>query len=98
MTTPRSRRNIGFAAVALLVSVMTGWAFAAQQDDPSGLESIFAPGLVLQDRNGDSHIDFVNAHVVLADLPTDAEVAAAANVAARLGFETSSMNLPITGA
>ncbi len=98
MTTPRSRHNIGFATAALLVSLITGWAFAVQQDDPSGLESIFAAGPVLQDRNGDGHIDFVNAHVVLADLPTDAEVAAAANVAARLGFETSSMNLPITGA
>ena len=60
-----------------------------------GLEAVYAPGFLLEDRNGDSHLDFVRAALALPPAPTDAEVAAAANLAARLGYETSSMDLPL---
>jgi hypothetical protein len=60
-----------------------------------GLDRLFEPGQIFQDRNGDGAIDFVNATVVLSPAATAGEVAAAAAVAARLGHETSSMNLPI---
>ncbi|MBE3072965.1 MAG: hypothetical protein IMZ67_08320, partial [Acidobacteria bacterium] len=53
---------------------------------------------MLQDRNGDRVVDFVDAHLVLGDAPPAADVIAAANIAARLGFETSAMNLPFTAA
>ena len=60
----------------------------------AALAEFFKPGIVFQDRNGDDAIDFVNARIVLAEQPTAAEIAAAADVAARLGFETSAMNIP----
>ena len=66
------------------------------QTEAMGLEDFFETGRILQDRNGDGHIDFVNARFVLGPEPSDGAVAAAANIAARLGFETSAMDLPLT--
>jgi hypothetical protein len=62
------------------------------------LAELFRPGVLLQDRNGDGAIDFVNARVALPDNPSPVELAAAADVAARLGFESSAMNLPVVRA
>ena len=61
---------------------------------PVQLSDFFKPGAALQDRNGDGIIDFVDARVALAEHPSAADLAAAADVAARMGFETSAMNLP----
>jgi len=85
-------------AVVLVCLVVGRTAFPLQEQDREvpGLEAIFEDGPILQDRNGDGHIDFVDAHLILGEAPSDADVAAAANVAARLGFETSAMNLPLT--
>src|SRR5258707_3826103 len=63
---------------------------------PAALSAFFKPGTVLQDRNGDGAIDFVDARIVLAEQPSPAELAAASDIAARLGFETSAMNLPLS--
>ena len=65
---------------------------------PPALGDFFKPGIVFQDRNGDGAVDFVDARIALADHPTAGELAAAADVAARLGFETSAMNLPVVRA
>ncbi|HWW82901.1 MAG TPA: hypothetical protein VNZ26_04820, partial [Vicinamibacterales bacterium] len=59
------------------------------------LSEFFKPGVVFQDRNGDGVVDFVDARFVLPERPAPGELAAAADVAARLGFETSAMNLPL---
>lgn len=68
----------------------------AQASSPvTGLAALFAPGFLLQDRNGDGHIDYLNACLALPASPSDSEVAAAANIAARLGFETASLDLPL---
>jgi hypothetical protein len=65
-------------------------------DSPrASLADFFSPGAVFQDRNGDGAIDFVDARIVLGQHPSPAELAAAADVGARLGFETSAMNLPV---
>ncbi len=53
------------------------------------------PTGILEDRNQDGVIDYVNARVYVADDPTPGELAAAANVAARLAFESLSIDLPI---
>ena len=63
----------------------------------AALSEILKPGLALQDRNGDGAIDFVNARIALSDNPSAAELAAASDIAARLGFETSALNLPLRG-
>src|ERR1043166_621628 len=84
----------------LLLSLIVG-AGAIGRTAPAdvataALADFFKPGVVWQDKNGDGAVDFVDAHIVLPERPTSAELAAAADVAARLGFETSAMNLPLT--
>ena len=60
-----------------------------------GLESLFATGGMLQDRNGDGFVDFVAAGLVLGEAPSPSDLAAAVDVAARLGFETMAMDVPV---
>ena len=89
---PMAVATVGsLAALALLYSAPAG---KAQQDSSSngsldGLEEVFAPGVFLEDRNGDGIVDFINARIVLPAGAVPEEVAAAANIAARLGFESS---------
>jgi len=59
------------------------------------LTDLYTSQGLLQDQNGDGWIDTVGARIVLRrDATIDAQVAAV-NVAARLGFETMSLALPI---
>jgi hypothetical protein len=86
--------------VIVLVLVVAGGAVGDTQSGPAAaaaasLSDFFKPGVVFQDRNGDGVVDFVDARVALPEKPAAAEVAAAADVAARLGFETTAMNLPL---
>src|SRR5262245_54139322 len=94
----------GFASrtclVGALSAVFGAAAFGrrpAAATPPASLDDWFRPGPVLQDRNGDGVIDFVTARVVLGEAPTPADIAAAANIAARLGFETSALTVPLGG-
>ncbi|HEX3646216.1 MAG TPA: M14 family metallopeptidase [Vicinamibacterales bacterium] len=86
--------------LALALAAVCPLSGAGQRADttpaPAPLSDFFKPGVVLQDRNGDGAIDFVDARIVLAEQPSSAELAAASDIAARLGFETSAMNLPLT--
>jgi len=50
-------------------------------------------GPILQDRNGDGHVDFVHVRVLVPPAPSASEVAAAANVGARLAFESYGTDL-----
>ena len=83
------------ALVLIAVCPLSG---AVQRGDTSpvaaALADFFKPGVVFQDRNKDGAIDFIDARIVLPDAPTSGELAAAADIAARLGYETSAMNLP----
>ena len=63
---------------------------------PGDIRDVFATGYMLEDRNGDQVMDFVNVSILLPATPGEAHVAAAANLAARLGYETSAMNLGLT--
>jgi hypothetical protein len=65
---------------------------------PGDIRDIFATGYMLEDRNGDQVMDFVNVRILLPATPGEADVTAAANLAARLGYETSAMNLGLTQA
>lgn len=62
---------------------------------PPDLAQLFELGALLLDTNGDSVPDLVSASLVLGDAPSPAEVAAAAEIAARLGFETMALDLPL---
>ncbi|HEV8281693.1 MAG TPA: hypothetical protein VGQ02_07550, partial [Candidatus Limnocylindrales bacterium] len=79
------------AAVALLAAQRP----AATATAPLDLATVFKTGALLQASNGDGVVDFVDGRIVLGEHPTPAEIVAAANVAARLGYETSAMNLPL---
>jgi Zinc carboxypeptidase len=91
-----TRRWTAIGVVASVVLIAPG--AVQMQQAPSrhaDLITIFTPGDVLQDRNGDGVVDFVNARIVLGEKPSAADVSAAADVAARFGFETMAMNLPV---
>ncbi len=85
---------IGIALITPQTSVQTQQAPQRATD----LATLFAPGGILQDRNGDGVVDFVNARLVLGEKPDVGDVSAAADLAARLGFETMAMNLPLSAA
>ena len=79
-------------------------AAAAQEpaaaDDPAArppfhLATLFDLGHLVLDENGDGVPDRLGATLILAPDPTDAERAAAAEIAARLGFETMALDLPL---
>src|SRR5580704_1705903 len=86
--------------LALALAALCPLSGAGQRADttpvPAALSDFFKPGVVLQDRNGDGAIDFVDARLILAEQPSSVELAAASDIAARLGFETSALNLPLT--
>ena len=94
------RRHRHAAIVAAFVAAVVAVSGRVQPAPPSvasfDLQVLFERGAVFQDRNGDGVIDFVDARIVLSENPTASEVAAAADVAARLGFETSAMNIPLS--
>ncbi|MGD8278346.1 MAG: M14 family metallopeptidase, partial [Gemmatimonadota bacterium] len=59
---------------------------------------VFVRGWLLQDRNADDVVDFVDARILLPRTPSAAEAIAAANIAARLGYETSGVDLDLAAA
>jgi hypothetical protein len=61
---------------------------AAPPEPPPDLQDVFAPGFLVEDGNGDGHADRVTALLVLPRNPGTAAAAAAANLAARLAFES----------
>jgi hypothetical protein len=81
--------------VVLVVPQTAGHTQQGPTPSPD-LSTLFTPGGVLQDRNGDGAIDFVNARLVLGEKPSAEDVCAAADLAARFGFETMAMNLPLS--
>jgi hypothetical protein len=68
----------------------------AARAELTGLASIYgiAAGAV-RDTNGDGLADSVAARVVLAAEPSVEDIEAAANIAGRLGFETTALTLPV---
>lgn len=96
-----SFRTLAAMAVALGAAVaLPAGPMAAQQGGrvdsaPFDLVTMFDLGHLVTDTNADSVPDAVNAGLVMASTPTPTEVHAATEVAARLGFETMAMDLPL---
>ncbi len=91
-----SKCSVVFIAAVLGSSLTMGTnAFAQQAGPETPIENVFQLGLIVQDTNGDQLADAVCGHVVVASLPTAAENTAAANLAARIGYETTALTLPI---
>ena len=74
----------------------SGSPAAAPRTEMPGLASIYelAAGAV-RDTNGDGLADMVAARVLLPADPAVEDIQAAANIAARLGFETTALTLPV---
>ena len=77
----------------LVLSLVCATHVAAESTAVLHLANLFEPGVILKDRNGDEVIDFVDARIVIGEQATAADIASAADVAARLGFETTALDL-----
>src|SRR5690606_16848177 len=78
--------------VALALAMAVPAAAPAAAQTRTDLRDAYA-GALLEDRNGDGIVDFVPARILVPAAATEAELVAAANVAARLGYETSALDL-----
>jgi hypothetical protein len=68
----------------------------AQASGPLGLESVFSVAAgAIRDTNGDGIADAVVARVIVPAGASREDVAGAATIAGRLGYETSALTLPI---
>ena len=86
----------GLLIATFVVLFTTSTSLDAQVEDTgSDLVTIFELGGLVTDTNGDDVPDAVRASLLLGDSPSTAELAAAAEISARLGFETMAMDLPI---
>ncbi len=95
-TVPLFRRP-GLAMVGLsLVCAATPAAGQAGRVSLSALYRV-GPDAALEDTNGDGVADRLRARIALGADPSAAEVAAAADIAARLGLETLALDLPLGG-
>ena len=92
-------RTVAFAAwlaTALCMGgPLPGLAQTPAASVPGDLTTLFEIGGLVLDTNGDEVPDFVNASLVTGEVPTPAETRAAAEIAARLGFETMALDLPV---
>jgi hypothetical protein len=83
----------------LALAVAGAFAFQTPQSGGSApvnrVADPFAIGWMLLDTNGDGIADFINGKIVVPTEPTAAENAAAANLAARLGFGTTGLTPPV---
>jgi hypothetical protein len=87
---PRLGLLLALAPAAILAPLAAG---AQGTEPPADLRSLFAHGFLLGDTNGDGHVDEVHARLVVAEGAGAAGVVAAANLGARLGFESYATDL-----
>jgi hypothetical protein len=81
------------AGAAVLVCLSSLVAFQPAPSDH--LLDPFAAGWMLTDTNGDEIVDFIAGKIVVPASPTAAENAAAADLAARLGYATTGFTPPV---
>ncbi len=86
------RLSLVFAALAAFFATPS---IEQTTTPPNHLTDPFAAGWMLADTNGDGIIDAVLGKVVLPDHPTSYQCAAAANLAARLGYESTGITPPV---
>ena len=89
-----------FGVLALAGPSLLGGQTPIPSGEPkvlTDLRTVLDTGVVLQDRNGDRIVDGLELRILLSPEPTEAEVAAAANLAARFGYETSATDLGLAG-
>jgi hypothetical protein len=81
-----------------LLAVAGAYAFQTPQPPAGPVDRVadpFATGWLLQDTNGDGIADFLSGKIVVPAHSSEAENAAAANLAARAGFATTGFTPPV---
>ena len=82
-------------ALAVLPPAAPGYPGAQEQEPsptPPDLRDLFEPGRLLADGNNDGLIDRIEARMAIVGTVDEAAIAAAANIGARLGFETTALD------
>ena len=82
-------------AAAALLLLLAFSSMVAFQTPPNHLTDPFATGWMVVDTNGDGIADFVAGKIVVPAQPTAVENAAAADIAARVGFATTGLTPPV---
>ena len=91
-----SRNALGVLAIfGLLFALSSTVAYQPAEPVRNHLPDPFAVGWILNDTNGDGVVDFIAGKVVVPEHPTAEENAAAADIAARLGFATTGFTPPV---
>lgn len=97
----RQRIRLGRLVCVLVLAgaaVLVGRGLAGQATESapgSHMADAFATGWMLVDTNGNGIADAIRGQIVVPAQPTAAENAAAANVAARLGYGSTGLTLPV---
>jgi hypothetical protein len=90
---------VGLATLAFATIVVTGQAPPRAPAGPPVIDSLAAvftlAGGAVADVNADGLADSVTARVVVPATATAEDIEAAANIAGRLGYETTSLSLPL---
>ncbi|MEO6222290.1 MAG: hypothetical protein ABIP90_03505, partial [Vicinamibacterales bacterium] len=86
----------GLLALSMASGPLSGQRVSPAVAPPAGLRSVFSlAGGGLKDTNGDGLVDSIAARVILAADASAEDVQVATNLAARLGYETTALTLPI---
>jgi hypothetical protein len=93
---PGRVRRCSYTAIGTAFALLTLPVAASSQEDSFDLATLFDLGTLVLDTNGDSVPDRVNASLLTGTPASVAETAAAAEIAARLGFETMALDLPLS--
>jgi hypothetical protein len=90
-------RVLSAVSFSVFLSMACGQATPAPVPQKSGsaLENAFRMGVMVQDTNGDKIADAVCGKVIVPAAPSAADNTSAANLAARIGYETSALTLPL---
>src|SRR4051794_7522731 len=83
------------AAALGCLSFTSSHAVQAQVRGPQSLTALVAPSRLTRDTNSDGLADAVAARVIVPAAPTLSDIEAATNLAARLGYETTALSLPL---
>jgi hypothetical protein len=89
------RASSVLAVAAILVTAAPSPSAQNVNGASPDLTSLFGPRGVVRDTNGDGINDTVAARIIVPGTPSREDSLAAANIAARLGFETTSLSFPL---
>ena len=94
-----SARNLTLVVTAVvLVFLVSGLEGLQERTTQLAFDSLFSRGAILEDRNGDGIADFVNARIVVPESASASDISGAAEIAARLGYETTATDIPLVAA